>query len=116
MPATRFCPDHGGMGGADRLHLAVPAGAYVDDDAHAAERTAARDAGRNLDLVPDDDETEPVEPGPEHRALHLTDPARPDPDALTADELAVLERRRAEWDEEDERVAREVAREEEEQR
>ena len=115
VPATRFCAEHEGMWEADRLNLSVPAGAYMDDDAHAIERAAAREAGRNLDLVPGDDEIETVEAGPEQRALHLTDPARPDPDALTADELAVLERRRAEWDEEDERVAREVAREQQEE-
>ena len=103
---------------ADRLTLAVPAGAYADEDAHAAERAAAREAGRNLDLVPDEEDEgdDAVSPGPEQRALHLTDPARANPDALTPDELAVLEHRRVEWTDEDERVARDAAREEEEQR
>ena len=118
VPATRFCTEHEGMWEVDRLNLSVPAGAYVDEDGHAAEREAARMAGRNLDLVPDEEaETaDAVTPGPEQRALHLTDPARANPDALTADELAVLERRRAEWTDDDERVARDAAREEEEQR
>lgn len=113
VPATRFCAEHESMWEADRLHLEVPAGAYGDDDAHAAERAAAREAGRNLELVVGDDEADEVEPGPEQRALHLTDPTRAHPDALTADQLAVLERRRAEWTDEDERVATDAAREEE---
>lgn len=116
VPATRFCAQHEGMWEADRLHLAVPAGSYVDDDAHAAERSAAREAGRNLDLVIDEDEAEGIDPGPEQRALHLTDPTRPNPHALTAAELALLEQRRAEWTDDDERVARDATREEEEQR
>lgn len=116
VPATRFCAEHEGMWEADRLNLAVPAGSYADDDRHAPERSAAREAGRNLDLVVDEEEAEVVEPGPEQRALHLTDPARANPDALTPDELAVLEQRRVEWTDEDERVARDAAREEEEQR
>ena len=116
VPATRFCAEHEGMWEADRLHLAVPAGSYADDDRHATERSAAREATRNLDLVVDDDEPEPVEPGPEQRALHLTDHPTQQPDALATEAMGFRGKSRAEWKEEDERVARDAAREEEEQR
>ena len=112
VPATRYCTEHEGMWEADRLSLVVPAGNFVDDDAHAAERSVAREAGRHLELVPDDEAPESVDPGPEQRALHLTAPSRPNPEALSADELAVLEQRRAEWSEDEEQVARDAARDE----
>lgn len=116
VPATRYCAEHEGMWEGDKLTLTMPAGAYVDDDARGAERVAAREAGRNLDLLPDDDEVvERVELGPEQNALHLTDPARPNPEALTADEVAVLEQRHEEWAEQ-ERSMRAAALDEAEER
>lgn len=102
VPATRYCAEHEGMWEGDKLTLSIPPGAYVDDDAHGAERVAAREAGQHLDLLPDDDEVvERVELGPEQNALHLSDPARPNPDALTPDEVAALEQRREEWAEQE---------------
>lgn len=94
VPATRFCTEHEGMWEGDRLALRVPAGRYEDGDGHTTERTAARDAGRNLDLVPDQEEVEErIDVGPEDRALHLTDPARVEAGALSPRDLAALEDR-----------------------
>lgn len=104
VPATRFCTRHEGLWEGDRLDLTLPAGRYEDGDAHTTDRAAAREAGRHLELVGDDaDLDEPVELGPEERALHLADPARPDPGALSAVEVAVIEERRAAWDHDERR-------------
>jgi len=94
VPATRFCTEHEGMWEGDRLSLGVPAGRYEDGDGHTTERAAAREAGRNLDLVVDQEDLEErVEVGPEDRALHLTDPARVEAGALSARDLAEMEAR-----------------------
>lgn len=98
VPATRYCAAHEGMWEGDRLSLTVPAGSYVDGDATVTDRRAAREAGRNLEFLPDDDEVvERMEMGPEQGALHLTDPSGPNPPALTAEEVAALEQRQQEW-------------------
>ena len=91
-PPASAAPE--GMWEGDRLALRVPAGRYEDGDGHTTERTAARDAGRNLDLVPDQEEVEErIDVGPEDRALHLTDPARVEAGALSPRDLAALEDR-----------------------
>ncbi len=105
VPATRFCLDHEGMWEADRLALGVPAGRYTDGDGHTTDRAAAREAGRNLDLVEDQEEVgERVEVGPEDRALHVTDPGRVDAGTLSARDLAALEERLAAGEDEERRV------------
>ena len=107
VPAARFCAEHEAMWEGDRLDLTVPAGRYEDGDAHTTDRAAAREAGRNLDLVGDQDEVaEPVEVAPEERALHLADPARPDPGARSAPAVVAREERRSAWDEDERRADR----------
>ena len=113
VPATRYCATHEGMWEADRLSLSTPAGRYADTDVHGADRRAARDATRHLDLLPDDDVLPGdddgagrLEVGAEQAALHLADPDRADPGALRAEDVAALERRRDEWAAEERQAAR----------
>ena len=98
VPAARYCTEHEALWEGDRLDLKLPAGRYEDGDAHTTDRAAAREAGRNLELVVDQDDLgEPLEVAPEERALHLTDPDEPNPTTLSAEQVAVLEDRRAAW-------------------
>lgn len=102
VPATRFCAEHEAMWEGDRLTLSVPAGEYPDGDARSAERIAVKEAGRHLEFLPEDDEiVAKLELGPEEAALHLTDPSRPDSEALGPEQVEALEERQAEWAEEE---------------
>lgn len=115
VPAARYCTRHEAMWEGDRLELAVPAGRYEDGDAHTTDRAAAREAGRHLELVGDDDQAEPLDVAPEDRALHLTDPGEPNPTALSAEQVAEIEGRQAGWADAEQRAGERHAEDETEE-
>jgi RNA polymerase-binding transcription factor DksA len=77
VPSTRFCVEHEVLWEGQLITAPLPEGSYTDDAA-LPDSISAREAGDNLEYLPNDDELDEDDDddmGPEERALHVTEPS-----------------------------------------
>jgi hypothetical protein len=102
VPATRFCAEHQTFWEGARLTVSSPGGPLPGERGTPLEAFMEAAAIANLDVLPgDDDVAEPVEVGPEERALHRTGGAHDQRRRMTGPEIELAEERHAEEEAED---------------